>query len=103
MFVSTVPFQSLKEEEEQVVAIRREWVANPTSLPGGKGHWPRPRKCPQGLVWAGIPTSPHVDLRGEPGRFNLPVTQMSQHNCRERIIVEARWPIFNGTAQDEED
>lgn len=67
-----------------------------------KGLWPRPKKCPWGLMSAGIPTSPHADPKEVPGRFNHTVTQMSQHDYRERIIVEACRPIFNRGAQDKE-
>lgn len=112
MFVYLVPLQSLKgkknkgkkkRKEEQVVAVRREWVDQSLQLfKRRKGHWARFKKCPWGLMSAGIPTSPHADSREVPGRFNHTVTQMSQHDYRERIIVEACRLIFNRRAQDKE-
>lgn len=61
----------------------------PATLERRKGHWAGSKKCPRGLLSAGIPASPHADAREVPGRFNHTVTQMSQHDYRERIIVEA--------------
>lgn len=74
----------------------------PAILKRRKGHWARCKKCPPGARVSGNPASPHADPREVPGRFNHAVTQMSQQDYRERIIVEACWPIFNRRAQDKE-
>lgn len=42
----------------------------PATLKRRKEHWARSKKCPWGLMSAGIPTSPHADPREVPGRFN---------------------------------
>ena len=60
---------------------------------------------PGSVPWGGayVSRNPHIFMGKEvPGRSNPPVTQMSQHDCRERIIVGACWPIFSRRAQDKE-
>ena len=59
---------------------------------------------PGSVPWgAFVSRNPYIFMCKEvPGRSNSLVTQMSQHDCRERIIVGACWPIFNRRAQDKE-
>lgn len=64
-----------------------------------RGAGPGPRSVPGGLCQQESPHL-HADPKEVPGRFNHTVTQMSQHDYRERIIVGACRPIFNRRAQD---
>lgn len=90
------------QREEQVVAVRREWVDQSLQiLRKERGAGPGPRTVPGGFCQQG---SRHLRIhpKEEPGRFNHTVTQMSQHDYRERIIVGACRPIFSRRAQDKE-
>ena len=68
---------------------------------GKKGVLARAQEVSPGGAY--VSRNPHIFMGKEvPGRSNPPVTQMSQHDCRERIIVGACWPIFSRRAQDKE-
>ena len=87
--------------KEQEIAIRRQGVGKSNKFSGKKGV----------LAWAqevspggGLCQQEPSHLHGQRSAWQIqsPVTQMSQHDCRERIIVGACWPIFSRRAQDKE-
>lgn len=104
MFASLVPFQSLREEKVRgrTGGGNQKTVDHACKSSGKKRVLAQAQEVSLGLMSAGIPPSPHADPRKVPGIFNHTVTQMSQQDYRERIIVEACGPIFNRRAQDKE-